>query len=116
MKAVLRKYLGLFLALAVALTAHSAAAAQGSRDASGQMVICTGTGPTVIYVDDNGQPTKPPHYCPDCVMQLLVAVADVMTLRAPDAVSMAERPTAPALPQHGGSPLRATARAPPLAG
>ncbi|WP_291732529.1 hypothetical protein [Leisingera sp. F5] len=68
-------YLGLFLVFAVALTAHSAAARQGARDAVGQIVICTGMGPEVIYVDSEGQPVQPPHSCPDCVMHLLDAVA-----------------------------------------
>lgn len=80
MKHILRLYLGLFLALAVALTGHSAAARQGMRDAAGQMVICTGLGPEVIYVDSEGQPVQPPHSCPDCVMHLLDAVAPPATL------------------------------------
>ncbi|MDE4097733.1 hypothetical protein [Phaeobacter gallaeciensis] len=69
----LRIYIGIFLSLAVVLTAHSAAAMRGARDASGQIVICTGTGPVAIYVDSEGQPVPAPHYCPDCVMHLLDA-------------------------------------------
>lgn len=73
----LRIFLGIFLSLAVVLTAHSAAAARGAQDVSGQMVICTGTGPVTIYVDSEGQPTRPPHYCPDCIMHLLDVAAPV---------------------------------------
>lgn len=116
MKPLLRRYLGLFMALAIALTAHGAAAAQGNRDASGQMVICTGTGPVVVYVDDDGQPVQPPHYCPDCVMQLLDAVSVPVTLCAPDATGVAALPVpVPAL-THGRNTLRASARAPPVPG
>jgi len=112
----LRISLALMLALVVTLTGHASASAQGARDASGQMVICSGTGPVTIYVDEDGQPTKAPHFCPDCVMHLLDAVA------GPDAV---------VLPAYGGqafdrllgavgsSPvmrLAATARAPPHCG
>ncbi|MDE4133693.1 hypothetical protein PXK00_11250 [Phaeobacter sp. QD34_3] len=67
----LRIYIGIFLSLAVVLTAHSAAAMRGAQDATGQMVICTGTGPVAIYVDSDGQPVSAPHYCPDCVMHIL---------------------------------------------
>ncbi|UWQ46777.1 hypothetical protein K3719_05270 [Leisingera aquaemixtae] len=109
----LRISLGLFLALTVALTAHSAAARQGERDAAGQMVICTGTGPVTIYVDREGQPVKPPHQCPDCVMHVLDAVMQPAGLVLPVAVSSkvaAVRAAAlPAVQQT----LRATARAPP---
>jgi len=71
----LRISLALMLALVVTLTGHASASAKGSRDAAGQIVICAGTGPVVIYVDKDGQPTHAPHFCPDCVMHLLDAIA-----------------------------------------
>lgn len=83
MKRFLRIYSGLFLAFAVALTAHGAAARQGARDAAGQMVICTSMGAKVVYVDSDGQPVAPPHVCPDCVMHLLDAVASTAGLPVP---------------------------------
>ncbi|MFT6457354.1 hypothetical protein [Pseudophaeobacter arcticus] len=110
----LRISLALMLALVVTLTGHVSASAQGARDASGQMVICSGSGPVTIYVDKDGQPTKAPHFCPDCVMHLLDAVA------GPDAL---------VVPAYGGQAfdrllgaagcshlmrVAATARAPPL--
>lgn len=70
----LRITLALMLALVVTLTGHASASVKGSRDATGQMVICVGSGPVAIYVDADGQPTEAPHYCPDCVMHLLDAV------------------------------------------
>ncbi|WP_240931831.1 hypothetical protein [Parasedimentitalea denitrificans] len=63
----MRSYLTLFLVLAVTLTAHSAGAMRGMRDATGQVVICSGTGPVVIYVDADGQPARAPGNCPDCI-------------------------------------------------
>ncbi len=112
---LLRISLGLFLALTVALTAHSAAARQGERGAAGQMVICTGTGPVTIYVDSEGQPAKPPHNCPDCVMHVLDAVAQparlVLRVEACGTVTGVQQA---ALASVQNTP-QATARAPPAA-
>lgn len=116
MTPVLRRYLGLFLALAFALTAHSAAAAQGGRDAAGTMVICTGMGAAVVYVDAEGQPVPAPHYCPDCMMHVLDAVVPPAALPAPGGYAAARAAVdIPVL--LGAAPrLRASARAPPAAG
>ncbi|WP_259968914.1 hypothetical protein [Leisingera caerulea] len=113
MTRLLRICLGLFLALTVALSAHSAAARQGERDAAGRMVICTGTGPVTIYVDSEGQPVKPPHHCPDCVMHVLDAVVQAAGLTLP--VPLCSEVTAgrQAVPPSIQQILRATARAPP---
>ena len=74
----MRSYLAIALSLVMVLTAHSASAMMGMRDAAGQMVICTGEGTMTVYVDAEGQPTTPPtppHDCPDCVMLVLDAGA-----------------------------------------
>lgn len=47
------------------------AAARGANDATGQMVLCTGTGPVVVYMDESGVPTQAPHFCPDCTLAAL---------------------------------------------
>ncbi|EDZ46884.1 conserved hypothetical protein [Rhodobacterales bacterium Y4I] len=109
----LRISLGLFLALTVTLTAHSAAARQGERDAAGQMVICTGTGPVTIYVDSEGQPVKPPHHCPDCVVHVLDAVTQPAGLVLPVEVCGTVTAGRQAVPASVQQILRATARAPP---
>ena len=70
----LRTYLALFLAACLALTAHVAAAARG-QVAGEQAVLCTGAGVVVVYLDAEGTPTGPPHYCPDCSLHLLDAPA-----------------------------------------
>ncbi len=66
--------LSVLLAAVIALTAQSAAVARTMPDATGQMVICTGTGPTMIYFDEDGNPTSPPQLCPDYALSLIVAL------------------------------------------
>ncbi|WP_170384830.1 hypothetical protein [Ruegeria atlantica] len=75
MKPVLNKILPLVLSLLVVLTGQGVASSRGIDSAVGQMVLCTGTGPVVVYMDAEGQPTKPPHYCPDYALSLLGAIA-----------------------------------------
>ena len=55
---LLRRYTALLLAAALLLTGHSAAASRFARDATGQVILCTGTGPVTVYVDENGEPTR----------------------------------------------------------
>lgn len=64
------------LAAIIALTAQSGAVARMMPDATGQIVICTGSGPMMVYTDENGEPTSAPHVCPDCTMSLIVALTD----------------------------------------
>ncbi|MFW8635281.1 hypothetical protein [Cribrihabitans pelagius] len=115
MKLHLRAYLGLLLALGVALTAHGAAAARGSGTASGQMVICTGSGAVTVYVDGEGRPVAPPHHCPDCVMQPLDSLAVAPAQLSPwrRSAVLETRIAEPVLPG-SRAPLRALARAPPV--
>lgn len=70
--------LGALLAALIALTAQSAALARTMPDAAGQMVLCTGNGPLMVYFDEDGQPSAPPHLCPDYALSLIVAL-DVVT-------------------------------------
>ena len=65
----------LLLAAVMVLTSQSMAVARGGTGPAGQIVLCTGTGPVAVYVDDDGQPTGPPHLCPDCALHLLDAFA-----------------------------------------
>jgi len=114
MKLHMCSYLTLLLVLAVTLTAHSAGAMRGMRDAAGQIVICTGTGPVVIYVDADGQPARAPENCPDCIMLGMDAMAP------PVHMQLAMRgPRGKAQPLvsdriQSRMPLRACARAPPF--
>ena len=49
------------------------AAARGAADATGKMVLCVGTQSVVVYMDEQGQPTQAPHFCPDCTLTLIDA-------------------------------------------
>ncbi|WP_170326826.1 hypothetical protein [Ruegeria arenilitoris] len=75
MKTVLNRFLPLALSLLVILTGQGVAASRGLDTAVGQMVLCTGSGPVVVYMDAEGQPAKPPHFCPDYALTLLGAIA-----------------------------------------
>jgi hypothetical protein len=112
----LRIYLALTLALMIALTGHVSASVKGARDASGQIVICSGNGAVTLYVDDEGQPTTAPHFCPDCVMHLLDAVAspDAMALRPYGGQAFDRIWETPVLTHRVA--LDAMARAPPAVG
>lgn len=113
MKAVVRIFLALTLSLVLVLTGQSLAQSRGVTMAQGQVEICTGSGPVMVYVDADGQPTQAPHYCPDFALTLLsaLAVADITAPRAPDGVRMhAARGHAQVLTAVA---LRASARAPP---
>ncbi|MGV6802845.1 MAG: hypothetical protein ACWA49_01465 [Ruegeria sp.] len=68
-----RRFLPFALSLLLVLTAQGVAASRGLSAAVGQMVLCTGTGPVVVYMDSEGQPTKAPHFCPDYAINLLGA-------------------------------------------
>lgn len=52
------------------------AVARGLPGPAGQMVICTGTGPVMVSVDENGAPTGPAHICPEAALSLIQAAFD----------------------------------------
>ncbi len=75
MRSAVHSLFPIVLCLFVVLTGQGVAVSRGVDKAVGQMVLCTGNGPVVVYMDENGQPTAPPHYCPDYALTLLGAVA-----------------------------------------
>ncbi len=75
-----RSLLPFALSLLVIVTGQGVAASRGVDRAVGQMVLCTGTGPVVVYMDKDGQPTRAPHYCPDYALSLLGAVHEAPTV------------------------------------
>jgi hypothetical protein len=79
---MIRAISSLLLALTLALTSQSMAVARGASAATGQMVLCTGTGPMAVYVDAKKQPTSAPHICPECALNVLFALVRT-DLRAP---------------------------------
>ena len=112
----LRPLIAGLLALCLLATAGATASARGTmRDATGQMVLCTGTGPMRVMIDAQGQPIGPAHYCPDCAHTALAAIAPAtpMVRRAGD-ITRAQftRRAAPRALVLAG--LRACARGPPM--
>lgn len=57
------------------VTAGMSGAARGQAKVAGEIVICSGQGAVTLTVDADGNPTGPVHWCPDCVLTLLAAVA-----------------------------------------
>ena len=63
------RFLSLALALIMALTSQSMAAAKGmTHDVAGQVVLCTGDGLRTIQIDRDGNPIEVVHICPDCAL------------------------------------------------
>lgn len=111
----LRSYVTALMALVMVLTSHSMAEARGMMaSASGEMVICTGSGPVTVTMDADGQPMSAPHICPDCTMGLFDAGAapfepQVLALVGGERLVFAEAASLQELHRR-----RATARGPPL--
>lgn len=108
------RFLPYALSLLVIFTGQGVAMTRGIDHVAGQIVLCTGAGPVVVYVDAEGQPTRAPHYCPDYALNLLGAIHE-----APAAVPSAPSSALPAplLQSHDliAAPLpRHPARAPPI--
>ncbi len=114
MKALRHPLLGAILALVLILTGQSMAVMRMMPGPTGEMVLCTGTGPITVLTDENGQPVGPPHICPDCAMSMMAAHWDTPTqpLR-PMARHVPLRPGTMALPRTAAAPS-AQARGPPV--
>ena len=65
-----RSLIAVVLACVLALTSQSMAVARGASAATGQMMLCTGTGPVAVYLDAKGRPTSAPHICPDSALNI----------------------------------------------
>lgn len=65
------------LLLLVVFTSMALAAARGQAPAVGTLVICTGTGPIHILVDENGQPTGGLMVCPDYAVAFFADITAV---------------------------------------
>lgn len=66
----LRAYISGFVVAVLVLTGQAMAEARMMSTPTGEIVICTGTGPLVVAVDASGAPTGPAHICPDCALAL----------------------------------------------
>ncbi len=109
----LRFPLALMLSLLMALTGYGLATARGASGAVDQVELCIGGGPVMVYLDENGQPVAPPHYCPDGALTLLAGVVPPeLVLR--EAAAQAEVPvSAPRCDRVGQVCASAWPRGPP---
>ncbi|MEQ9695068.1 hypothetical protein [Shimia sp. SDUM112013] len=90
------------------------AIARGMPTASGFMELCIGTGPVMVPVDAEGNPTGPSHICPEFSLSLMDAVAPVPALAAPDESRGRKIGEAYAVSFRVIRPVETSARAPPL--
>lgn len=67
---VLRTHIALLLIAVMTLTGHSMAIARGAPGPAGFMELCTGTGPVMVAIDENGEPTGASHICPEFSLML----------------------------------------------
>ncbi len=114
MALTLRTFAGFGLVLLLLLTSLGMAVARGAPGASGRIELCTGTGPVMVDVDENGVPVGPPYICPDYALTLLahVAAPDTVPLQVLRAPQLAYPPVS--APRSARlCPVR-LARAPPL--
>ena len=113
MTKALRIYLAIVLAMMLAPTGQSMAVARGMPGASGQMVICTGSGPVMISVDANGQPVGAAHICPEAALGLIQTAFDSPAPAAHKAASSVRLVALVPLAKAGRFTVAAQARAPP---
>ncbi|MBY6112868.1 hypothetical protein KUW09_06995 [Mameliella alba] len=73
---VFRGFIGIFLAVVLAVTGLSAAHARGQTGPAGSIVICKGLTVATILVDAEGQPVEQPHICPDAALALFVETGE----------------------------------------
>ena len=67
----LRAYLTGVVVLALVLTSQAMAVARGMPGAAGYAEYCLNNAPVMVPVDAEGNPTGPPHICPDFSLSLL---------------------------------------------
>lgn len=72
-----RTYIALLLALVLGLTGQSMAVMRTMAGPSGEVVLCTGSGPIRVLVDAGGAPMAAPHICPDCAMSVFDGVVEL---------------------------------------
>lgn len=79
MTRMLRIYVGLALALSVALSSMGHATARSHAHGAQTLVICTGYGLVRIVTDADGHPVEQSLPCPDCVIQLTALFTEADT-------------------------------------
>ncbi|SEO03829.1 hypothetical protein SAMN04490248_101120 [Salinihabitans flavidus] len=108
-----RSYLAGLMAALLLLTAQGAAVARGVPPAVDFMEICTGTGPAMMPLDAEGNPTGAPHLCPDFALSLLNAVAEAPLVALPVSGASERIASVSGHPVAGRQGVTASARGPP---
>lgn len=112
---ITRTIKALLVAFLLIVTSQSMAVARGTmRDASGAVVLCTGTGPITVLTDADGQPIGPSHICPDCALTVMAGLAEAFDLPRPEQTLLRFTPIQLSYRAHDTIPPRAKARAPPV--
>jgi hypothetical protein len=110
-----RRCIAGLIALVMLVTSGAMAVARGQAyDATGAVIICTGHGVIVAWVDDEGQPVEAPHLCPDCVLASVDPVPVMATRRADTQMATALHWPRPAQVVPLSAPRGIQARAPPV--
>ena len=110
-----RTYLNALLIVTLLLTAFALGTARGQADPDQQLVLCTSHGVQTVWLDANGEPVSPPHYCAECIANVMAALVPVSgALKAPvelesDLVAAVKAPQLKRQQDH-----RPTARGPPV--
>lgn len=78
-----RAYLSALLVAVLVLTGQAMAEARAMAAPTGEMVLCTGTGPLSVLVDAEGRPTGPAHICPDCALALFADITPPVSTPEP---------------------------------
>lgn len=76
------------LICAIFLSAQGAAFAAGQGEAVGKMVICTGFGTHVVFVDENGERTTPPQLCADAFKCFVALPTPAQDVAAPEPITL----------------------------
>lgn len=112
---ITRTIKAVLVALLLIVTSQSMAVARGTmRDATGAVVICTGTGPITVLTDADGQPVGPAHICPDCALSLIAGTVAAFDLQPPAQKMHRFDPPRVSWSVHDMVPPQACARGPPL--
>ena len=110
----LHRKIAILMVAVLVLTGHSMAIARGMPVAAGLMELCTGTGPVMVAVDAEGNPTGHTHICPEFSLSLLDAVAPVPALAEPVEARGRKIDSAHEVSLGVIRAVRTSARAPPM--
>lgn len=76
------RILNLTLALLIALTSQQMAMSRGmTKDAHGQVILCSGQGPLVVTLNGQDNPIEPVSICPDCTLTLMAHSSTIMIVK-----------------------------------